>query len=130
MVRRHRRIALSVAIALWLSLYVALADEDTEKADFGQLSKIADPLQAIATLMIGTIFGFTVQGGATAVNKVKANKNKQEAEKQHKHAVDNATRAATNAKVAAVQADTANDLRHLVGMMRDHYTSEPTRSDR
>ena len=123
-------IALSVGIAVWLSLYVALADEPTEKADFDQLSKIVDPLQAIATLMIGTIFGFTVQSGATAVNKGKANKNKQEAEKQHQQANENATRAKSNAKVAALQADTANDLRHLVSMMREHYAPREAAGDK
>jgi hypothetical protein len=123
-------IALSVGIAVWLSLYVALADEATEKTDFDQLAKITDPLQAIATLMIGTIFGFTVQSGATAVNKVKANKNKQEAENQHQRATENATRAAANAKVAALQADTANDLRHLVGVMREHYTPRGSVEDK
>lgn len=111
-------IVLSVGIAVWLSLYVALADESTEKADFDQLSKISDPLQSIATLMIGTIFGFTVQSGATAVNKAKANKNKDEAEHQHQRANENAARAHSNAKVAATQADTANELRHLVSILR------------
>jgi hypothetical protein len=122
-------IIVTVGIAVWLSLYVVLAGEDSERADFDQLSKIIDPLQSIATLMIGTIFGFTVQSGATALNRHKADKNKAEAEKQNQQAAENAKRARANANVAAVQADAANELRNVVTAMRDHYEPRTDSSD-
>ena len=117
-------IGLTVGIAVWLSSYVVLHNETTEGDDFDQLAKIIDPLQSIATLMIGTIFGFTVQSGATALNKEKADKNKEEADKQHEQATENAKRAQTNAETAAVQARAARGLRDTVNQMRPHVRAD------
>jgi hypothetical protein len=114
-------LGISAGIAIWLSSYVVGHDDLAEQQDFDQLQRIVEPLQSLATLMIGTIFGFAIQSGATAANKFKANKNKDEADKQHQQAVENARRATSNAKVAAAQADTAYQLRDAVALMRNHY---------
>lgn len=119
-------LVVSALIAIWLTVYVVISDDPTEQKDFDQLSKITDPLQSIATLMIGTIFGFTVQSGASTLNKQRADKNKAEADEQHKQATENAKRAKANAKVAAVQAKTGHALRDVVDQMRQHVSADAT----
>lgn len=118
-------LAISGAIAIWLTVYVVTHDDPTEQQDFDQLSRIADPLQSIATLMIGTIFGFSVQSGASALNKQRADKNKDEADDQYRRATENAKRASANARVAAVQAKTGHALRDAMDEMRQHISAVP-----
>jgi hypothetical protein len=123
-------VALSAGIAFWLSYYVIQHDEAAEALDYNQLTTIVGPLQSIATLMIGTIFGVVVQSGNTAINRGKADRNKDEAERQHGQATENEKRATVNAKLAAKQADTANELRTALRLMQEHYDAGPDVGDK
>lgn len=118
-------LAISAAIAVWLTVYVVVSNDLTEQQDLDQLMRITDPLQSIATLMIGTIFGFAVQSGATAVSKQRADKNKTEADEQHRQALENGKRAKENAKVAATQAKTGHALLSAMKRMAQESGEQP-----